>query len=153
MPAARVRHNCEGTSTSFPNQGQFAGFKVKKGKERGPCLVNDLFMEPRKLFSSKMIFFLGSNPSIFFQPGNICFSRPCIFQWFSLLHDTEFTSIYIAKISARLSRLREFCHSKLQNQCFVLLEDLSRFPSRGRTSPPQEEAVSRAMGNHGICSW
>jgi hypothetical protein len=65
---------------SFPNQRQFAGFKIKKGKERGACLVNDLFMEPRKLFPSKMILFLGSNPSIFLQPGTICFPPPCIFQ-------------------------------------------------------------------------
>jgi hypothetical protein len=31
-------------------------------------------MEPRKLFPSKMIFFLGSNPSIFLQPGNMFLS-------------------------------------------------------------------------------
>lgn len=42
-----------------PNQGQFAGFKIKKGRERGLRPVDDLFMEPRKVFPSKMIFFPG----------------------------------------------------------------------------------------------
>lgn len=48
-PTVRVLHFLSKSRT-------IAGFKVKKGKERGPCLVNDLFMEPRKSSPLKWYF-------------------------------------------------------------------------------------------------
>lgn len=146
LSAARVTHHCEGAFYSLSKSGAICWPRNKKGKERGPCLVNDLFIEPRKLFPSEMIFFLGSIPSIFLRPGNICFSPPCIFQWFPLLHDKPFTSIYSACISAGLPLLRKLCRSTTQNWCFVSPQELNSFSSKLRPSPPPERSCEKSNG-------
>lgn len=138
--------------TASPNQGQFAGFKIK-GK-RGVLVWSMIYSWSQENPSPlKWYFFLGSNPSIFLRPGNISFSPPCIFQRFPLLHDTPFTSIYSAGISAGLLLLRELCRSTTQNWCFVSPKELgtSLFWAPTPVPNPQEGAASRAVGSSGTC--
>lgn len=89
LSAAPGRQPCQGASNFLPNQRQFTDFKIKERRKWGG-LSGQWFIHGAKetLSPPKMLFFLGPNPSIFPQPGNLRFSPPCIFQWFPLLHDT-----------------------------------------------------------------
>lgn len=125
LSSARVRHHCESASRFLSKSGANCCLK-KKG--RGPRVVNDSFMEPRKLFPAKMMFFLGLDPSVLLQPKTTSFSpflSSVSFQWFPLWHDTLSLS---ADISAGLSILRGSC-------CFKLLtEALSHLKSWAMSS-------------------
>lgn len=116
---ARVGPPGEEASDSLDTSERFAGFAVKPGEERRPCLANDLFTEPRKSFPSKIMSSLASTPSIFLRPGSARVSPPWSFQRFPLRRDKPSTSTSGAEGSAGLPALAESRHSAAQNWRFV----------------------------------
>lgn len=90
----------------------------------------------------------------------------CYFSWVLTLQSSSSLGIYVSPVHvffsgfhyymthssppSTLPRSQRGCRSEIQNQCFVSPEDLACFPSGGKTSRPQEEAGSRAVGNSGI---
>lgn len=136
---------------SFLNRGKF--LSLKKEKWRGPRVVNDLFMEPRKLFPSKMMFFLGLDPSILLQPKNVFFSPFLSSVCFSVVSIITWHTQSICWHLCRVVHPQRLLLLQAPHWGFVSPEELTNVFFRGRPSLPQEEAMSWALGSSVTCSW
>lgn len=116
-------------------------------------MVNDLFMEPRKLFPSKMMFFLGLDPSILLQPKNIFFFPFLSSVCFSVVSIITWHTQSICWHLCRVVHPQRVLLIQAPHWGFVSPEELSNVFLRGRPSPPQEEAMSWALGSRVTCSW